>query len=161
MSEMFLKLEPKKGRIEGEALDEGHLGEIEVLGWGWGVSNNADLETTKDLYKHTTVDEVVIKKGIDKASLVLMGYCARGERIKKATLTCRKNDSGTKLEYLVIELHDIKVMDVDWRDGEHMMSESVRLRFVQSEATYKRQLNSGAGKGHKHFGYDISKHEAI
>ena len=161
MTEMFLKLEPKKGKIEGEALDAAHLGEIEVHGWGWGVSNTADLTTTKDLYKSTTVDEVVIKKGIDKASLILMGYCARGERIKKATLTCRKNDRGAKLAYLVIELDNVKVMDVDWSDGEHVMSETVKLKCVQSKATYKRQLNSGAGKGHTHFGYDISTHEAI
>lgn len=176
MAEIFLKLEAAEGTIKGESLDASHSKEIEVLEWDWGVGNEADLDVKDELNKHTTLHDLSITKVFDRASATLAQYCVLGKRIPEGTLTCRKNaefrggsgkDIEGKLDYLVLKLTDIKVMEVKWpeRSGdEHMQRETVKFKFVQVEVDYKPQLNSGeqdADSGRNHFGFNMSSHQEV
>jgi type VI protein secretion system component Hcp len=91
-----------------------------------------------------------------------MKYCALGWRIAEGKLTCRKNNGEEKIEYLVVELTDIKVMSVKWDKGDGGKSETVKLQISTFKVHYKQQANSGeASKGVVDFGFDLPNHQQI
>jgi type VI secretion system secreted protein Hcp len=157
MSEMFLKL----GKIHGESLDVYHHGEIEVHDWSWGLTNDAPLEMkSENASTHAKSCDFVVHKGIDKASRTLMQDCAMGTPIDKATLTCRKNDGEQKIEYLVLELTKVKIVDVQWASEgqEHGPKETIKLKFAHFHMSYKQQFNKGSSGGSIEFGFDLPEH---
>src|SRR5436309_103499 len=98
MANTFLKVTG----VTGESLDFQHHGEIEVHDWQWGMANSASTKLSEsDQAKQTAVDHLKIEKMFDNASVTLAKFCAWGKQIKEATLTCRKNDGDTKVEYLI------------------------------------------------------------
>jgi type VI secretion system secreted protein Hcp len=140
-----------------------HTDEIEVIDWEWEVKNDATIEEKKEVSSKTSVESLSITKGIDKASAILMQYCSLGEHISEGKLTCRKNAGEKKVEFLVIELTDVKVMDVSWdRPTEHARSETVKLKFSKFKVKYKQQFNSGAAaNGTVEFEYDVANNKEI
>jgi type VI secretion system secreted protein Hcp len=87
---MFLMVKgARTGVIKGEAQDEGHKSEIDVLSWSWGmqakVSLGGGLATGK-----ANVQELKIVKKIDSATTPLMSALRTNEQIQKAVLTVRK-----------------------------------------------------------------------
>jgi len=163
MAEMFLRLEG----IDGESNDHAHGGprlhinEIELIGWGWEIKSEAKFELEpKESAKLMKPDTLSVTKGVDLASTKLMKYCTLGTHITKATLTCRKNAGGQKLEYLVMNLTDAKVMSVNWEQGEHSVKENVLLAFVKIEVNYLKQDNTGGNAdGTVRFGWDFSDNQ--
>jgi type VI secretion system secreted protein Hcp len=173
--ETFLKLDAIKGEsLDGDTPGHGerghhhkhhhrhgeHTDEIAVTEWDWGVGNPAPLKLkSKEATKQTKAHDLTIIKGIDKASPILMKYCALGWRIPNGKLTCRKNAGEEKIEFLVIELTDIKVMSVKWDRGDGGRSETVKLQLSKFKVHYKQQRNSGAANtGVVDFGFDLPNH---
>ena len=87
--DIFLKLEG----IQGESVDEEHRDEIDVLGWGWQLSN---LGTT-----HigggggagvSEIGDISIIKNSDLASAPLYLAVMNGELIPEAILTLRRTN---------------------------------------------------------------------
>ena len=161
MAEMFLRLEG----IVGESTDLAHGGprphvnEIELIGWDWELKNEAKFELKpEESAKQMKPDKLTVVKGVDLASARLMQYCTLGTLITKATLTCRKRAGDQRLEYLVIDLTNVKVMSVTWDKEEHIVKETVDLAFVKIEAKYLKQNNEtgGAADGVVRFGWDFS-----
>lgn len=158
MAEMFLKLEG----IEGESLDSVHGGEIEIKSWGWSTDNkvkwdmNQGGQSTK-----VTVNDIVLKKICDKASVTLYQNCVTGKHIKSGTITCRKNDGDQKVEYLVVKLTDIMVANVTWTgEGEaQALEESVNLSFADFRLDYKVQNDTGNAAGFKSFQFNVQKQQ--
>src|SRR5215475_15421837 len=106
---MFFKVKgAKHGQIAGEAQDDKHKGEIEVLSWSWGMQGKASLGGGGASGK-ATMRELRIVKNVDKASTALMSALRTNETIKEATLTLRKT-GGSKLEYFKIKIEDGRVM---------------------------------------------------
>jgi type VI secretion system secreted protein Hcp len=140
---MFLALT----NILGESLDEHHKMEIEIHEWAWGLDNKAPYRLEEsEAAKQTTVDHVVISKMFDKASVALVNYCANGRKIEEGTITCRKNDGDTKVEYLKIKLTGVKVESVKWPGrGEEIrgVPETVNLSFLEFKITYSMQSRDG------------------
>ena len=64
------------GQINGESLDDKHKGEIEVLGWSWGIHGKPSLGGGAASGK-ATIRELKIIKRVDKASTALMGAVGR------------------------------------------------------------------------------------
>jgi type VI secretion system secreted protein Hcp len=165
MAEMFLRLEG----FVGESSDIAHGGprphanDIELIGWEWELKNEAKFELEpKESAKLMKPDTISVTKGVDLASTKLMQYCTLGTIITKATLTCRKNAGDQKLEYLVINLTDAKVMSVNWAQDEHIVKETVALAFVTIEAKYLKQANSGgAADGVVRFGWDFGDNKPV
>jgi type VI secretion system secreted protein Hcp len=154
MAEMFLMLDD----IEGESLDETHADEIEILDLKWKFTHVVS-PTMKDEDSSTkpTITDITIKKLCDKASMNLMRYCCLGKNIASGKITCRKNAGDEKVEYLIIDLSDIKVSDIaiDWEGHEGGIAETVMLNVAKFVATYSRQDNLGAQMGFIDFGFDI------
>lgn len=154
-SDMFIKIEG----IKGEATDEKHKDEIDILSWSWGVSQSGTMAygggggsgkaSFSDLSFHHTVD---------KSSPVLAQKCATGDHIPSALLTIRKA-GGKQQEYYIVKLTDILVSSVQTSGSEAggPLSESVSLNFTKIEFDYKPQKADGSLDAPVKFGYDLKK----
>ena len=151
---MFLSVNgAKHGKITGEAHDETHKNEVEVLGWSWGMQGRPSLGGGTATGK-VTIRELRIVKRIDKASTALMSALRTNEAIKEAVLTVRK--TGKKpLEYLKIKIEDGRVVSLDIEAGDASNSsavvERVAFSFNKISIEYTPQGPDGQALGSTSF----------
>lgn len=148
--DMFLKVKgAKHGEINGEAQDQKHKNEIEVLAWSWGMQGKASLGGGMATGK-ATMRELRITKRVDKSSTALMSALRSNELIKEATLTLRKIGK-TPLEYLTIKIEEGRVMAIDLDAGDASGSpallERVSLSFNKISIEYTPQGADGMPQG--------------
>jgi type VI secretion system secreted protein Hcp len=151
---MFLSVTgARHGQISGEAHDEKHKNEVEVLGWSWGMQGKPSLGGGVATGK-ATIRELKITKHVDKASTALMSALRSNEPIKVAILTIRKAGK-TPLEYLVIKIEDGRVMslDIEVGDGSSNVAlvERVSFSFNKISIEYKPQGPDGNALGSTSF----------
>jgi type VI secretion system secreted protein Hcp len=147
---MFLKVKgAKHGDINGEAQDQKHKNEIEVLAWSWGMQGKAALGGGIATGK-ATMRELRITKRVDKASTALMSALRTNETIKEATLTLRKIGK-TPLEYFKIKIEEGRVVALDLEAGDVSGSpalvERVSLSFNKISVEYTPQGADGMPQG--------------
>jgi type VI secretion system secreted protein Hcp len=147
---MFFKIKgAKSGDISGEAQDQAHKNEIEVLAWSWGIQGKPSLGGGTASGK-ATMRELRITKRVDKASTALMVALRTNELIKEATLTLRKVGK-TPLEYLKVKIENGRVMSVDIDAGDVSGSptllERVSLSFNKISIEYTPQGPDGLALG--------------
>jgi type VI secretion system secreted protein Hcp len=148
--DMFFKVKgAKHGQINGEAQDDKHKGEIEVLSWSWGMQGKSALGGGAATGK-ATMRELRIVKKVDKASTALMSALRTNEVIKEGVLVLRKTGTS-KLEYLKITIQDGRVMalDVDAGDenGSPTLVERVSFSFNKIAVEYTPQGGDGMPQG--------------
>src|SRR2546423_11986767 len=87
VGDMFLMVKGAKcGLIKGEAQDDVHKGEIEVLRWSWGMQAKSSLGGGVATGK-ASVRELTVVKRIDSASTALMSRLGTNDPIRKAGRT--------------------------------------------------------------------------
>jgi len=147
----------KIGDIKGEAPDDKHKGEIELLSWSWGVTQSGTMAHGGGGGEgKANFNDFNFTHHIDKASPVLMKACATGEHIKEATITVRKAGKGQQ-EFLIIKMNDIIITGVapsGAGDGA-ATAEHVALQFAKVDLEYKPQKADGSLDAGIHFKYDI------
>ena len=85
--DVFLKLEG----IKGEAQDDKHKEEIDVLAWSWGMSQSGTTHMgTGSGSGKVAVEELSVTKHVDKSSPTLALHSCSGKHIPKGLLTVRK-----------------------------------------------------------------------
>jgi type VI secretion system secreted protein Hcp len=147
---MFFKVKgAKHGDIQGEAQDQKHKNEIEVLSWSWGMQGRSSLGGGRATGK-ATLRELRIVKKVDRASTALMSALRTNEEIKEGVLTLRKT-GGSKLEYMKITIQGGRVMalDVDAGDdkGSSTLLERVSFSFNKISIEYTPQGGDGLPQG--------------
>ena len=155
--DMFFKVKgAKHGQINGEAMDDKHKGEIEVLSWSWGITNAAMRAAgTGAGAGKASFHDLSFTHKIDKASPVLMQACATGVHLKEATITHRKSGKGQQ-EFLVIKMNDIIVTSVQEGGGNSDgLTENVSIAFAKVNVEYKPQKADGSLDAGIHFKYDL------
>jgi type VI secretion system secreted protein Hcp len=145
--DMFLSVKgAKSGIINGEAHDDKHKNEIEVLAWSWGMQGRAALGGGGATGK-ATMRELRITKRVDKASTALMAALRHNEPIKEATLTIRKAGMS-QLEYLTVKIENGRVMSLDIEAGDEAnspaMYEKVTFSFNKIAIQYTPQAEDGS-----------------
>jgi type VI secretion system secreted protein Hcp len=151
---MFFKVKgTKTGQINGEAEDQKHKNEIEVLAWSWGMQGKPSLGGGVASGK-ATIRELRITKRVDKASTALMSALRTNEEIKEGILTLRK--AGKKpLEYLTIKIENGRVMSIDLEAGDVSGSpalfERVSFSFNKISVQYTPQGADGGPQGSTSF----------
>ena len=148
--DMFFKVKgAKHGQITGEALDDKHKGEIEVLSWSWGMQGKSALGGGAATGK-ATMRELRIVKKVDKASTALMSALRTNEVIKEGILTLRKTGTS-KIEYFKITIQDGRVMSLDVEAGDDSGSatllERVSFSFNKIAVEYTPQGGDGMPQG--------------
>lgn len=148
--DMFLAVKgARTGAIKGEAQDKQHQGEIDVLGWSWGMQSRSSLGGGQAVGK-AQVNELKIVKKVDSASTALMSALRSNEQIQKAVLTLRK--SGHKqVEYLKITIEQGRVtgLTLDGGDtsGGSEVLERISFSFNKITVEYVPQGNDGQPLG--------------
>jgi type VI secretion system secreted protein Hcp len=147
--DMFLSVKgATHGLIKGEAIDDKHGDEIEVLSWSWGMEGKPTLGGGTASGKATVHDLRIVKR-VDSASTALMLALRTNEPIQKAVLTLRK--SGTaKVEYLKITIEQGRVTSLSIEAGNASGSaeavEHLSLSFNKIEVEYVPQGKDGLAK---------------
>jgi type VI secretion system secreted protein Hcp len=157
---LFLKLDG----IDGEATDEAHTDEINILNYNWGVSN----PTTVTLGGGTSagkvsVQDLVVSKFMDKASPNLMKRCCSGEIIKSGVLTVQRA-GGDKTQALVFELEQILVSSYQTSgdaDSGQLPIESATLSFNKVKYKYTSQDKDGAPEAEVEAGWDVEANAEV
>ena len=152
--DMFLSVNgARNGRINGEAHDDQHKNEIEVLAWSWGMQGRQSLGGGGATGK-ATLRELRITKRVDKASTALMKALRTNEEIKEALLTVRKVGKDP-LEYLKIKIEGGRViaLDIDSGDssGNPVLIEKVSFSFNKISIEYTPQGPDGHALGRTSF----------
>jgi type VI secretion system secreted protein Hcp len=148
--DMFLSVKgATHGVINGESQDDQHKGEIEVLGWSWGIQGKPSLGGGAASGK-ATVRELKIIKKLDKASTALMGAVRTNEVIKEAVLTVRKTGKAA-LEYLKIKVEQGRIMSLEIEAGDPQggsaLVERITISFNKIEVEYTPQGADGHAQG--------------
>jgi type VI secretion system secreted protein Hcp len=132
--------------IDGESTAPGHVGEIEILSFSWGVARARDTNAP-------TLGDLKIEARVNKATPKLMLACASGEHIPKATLTCRKAGSSTDGGgYYVITFSDLIVSSFQTGGssgsaGDVVPLDQISLNFTKIEMKYEPQDAAGNPTG--------------
>jgi type VI secretion system secreted protein Hcp len=141
----FLKIDG----IKGESQDDKHKGEINLLSYSFGVSNNAgglSAAGGRGAGK-ATASEFQIMKQVDIASPTLFQACASGLHSKDMIVTVRKA-GGEQLEYLTYKFYDVMVSSYQMSgqpSGGDMPMESVAFAYGKIEIKYVPQESGGKG----------------
>jgi len=148
--DMFLKLDgARQGAIKGEAQDDLHNEEIDVIGWSWGLHAQTAMSAGGESGK-STLGELAIVKRVDSASTALMAAARNNELIKKGVLTVRKA-GGDPLEYVKITIERGRVTAVDVHsDGASPhaeLTEELKLAFQKISVEYTPQGTDGLPRG--------------
>jgi type VI secretion system secreted protein Hcp len=148
--DMFLLVKgAKHGLIKGEAQDETHKEEIEVLGWSWGMQARPSLGAGTPSGK-ATVHDLKILKRVDRASAPLMSALRMNEPLEKAVLTLRKAGES-QLEYLKITVEQGRVtsliIEAGDASGGSELHENVSLSFNKITVEYVPQGKDGRAQG--------------
>lgn len=147
-----------KGVI-GESVDARHAGEIDVLGWNWGMSQAAPSQPGGGGggAGKVTIQDLSFTKHTDKASPILMKYCASGRHVASAVLTVRKPGSRP-LEYIRMTMTDVFIVSVTTgaSGGEELLTEHVILKFAKVTFEYMPQKADGSGDVPVKMGWDIA-----
>ena len=153
--DQFLKFTPK---VDGEAKDKSHKGEIDVLAWSWGLSNSGSAHVGGGAGAgKCNVQDISITKYVDKSSPTLMLYCANGKHMDDATLVVRKAGENP-VEYLKIKLTEVLVTSISTggSGGEDRLTENVTLNFAKVNVDYTPQDDKGKAGTPIPFGWDIA-----
>jgi type VI protein secretion system component Hcp len=158
----FLKLIDKHGEtVEGECFNAKHLGEIDLTGWNWDVSDPAvpkpkgkddDPSKAKTKSKNDSQGQgeddtkpkpskLSLTKTTDRSTMRLLSAMDKGEIFPTATLTLEEQYEGSPLPFfLEIELKDVFIVQFSWNasaSGAGMtMDESWELNYSEIKFSY-------------------------
>ena len=157
--DMFLKV----GDIKGEARDDKHKGEIDVLSWSWGMTQTGAGHTGGGLGAgKVSVHDMAITKYVDTASPDLMLACASGKHYPEAKLVVRKAGENP-LEYLIVTMSDVIVTSVQHGGSGSVerLTENVTLNFAKVKVDYTEQTATGGAGAKPKMGWDIAANKKL
>jgi type VI secretion system secreted protein Hcp len=130
--------------VTGESAAEGHIGEIDVVSWGWGLQGAKYVLSDGSPGSASSFNEVTIVKLVDRATPVLFQYCDTHKVVSSATLTVEKASGGDPLQYLTVDMGQVRILDVEVRSEEAELKEHVRLSCETLTMNYTPQGSAGA-----------------
>ncbi len=150
-ADYFLKLDG----TDGESTDDKHKGEIDIISWHMGVTNEAHSVGGGSGSGKAVVDDMSFTAKLGKHSAKLHLACLTGQHIPKGVLICRKAGGGQQ-EYLKITLTDILVSSYSLTGGEtdHVPNEQFTLNFSEIDKEYKVQKPDGSTAPGGQMGYN-------
>ena len=153
--DMFLSVDGRKtGVIKGGSIDTKRAGEIDVLGFSWGMKAPSAVGGISATGRRTLL-ELRIRKGVDSASTALMSVMSTNELIKKAVLTVRKA-GGEQIDYfsITIERGRITSLEVSAQDSPKV-TEELSIAFEKIAVEYFEQDAKGGRKGGSTFSDEV------
>lgn len=136
----------RTGAIKGESRASGHVDEIVVRGWQWGMSSNTDAASRGQGgagVARRSLRPLIVEKSLDRASTALMTAVAQNDRIKSAVLTMRKAGDAQQ-DFLKMTLSGAVLMDIDCLANESgQVIERLTFSYAKLEVEYRVQQAGG------------------
>jgi type VI secretion system secreted protein Hcp len=131
--------------IPGESADAKHKGEIEVLSWSWGETQETGSPSSGGAAGRVDMSDLTVVARVSKASPHLLLACASSKHFKSAVLTGRKAGKG-QLDYLTFSLSDILVSSYQTGGSAsvELPMDSISLSFAKIQVEYKEQKADGS-----------------
>ena len=150
--------------IKGESKIKGHVDEIDVLAWSWGMTQSGSFHTGGGGGAgKVNVQDISFTKYLDKSSPELMLACSNGKHIKEAVISIRK--AGEKpLDYMTITMEKLLISSISTggSGGEDAITENVTVNFAKVKVDYQEQDDKGGPKGGKvSYGWDIENNQKV
>jgi len=144
-SDMFLKIE----KITGEATDSKHKDEIDIVEFGFGMSQNVIVSGQGLAASKANVQFLSITKFLDKATPDMMAYLIAGNHVPTITLSVRKAGGAAKLDFYKIVLTTCVLAGYRTmpQSSDDRCMESWTIAFSSFQVTYTPQGNDGAAAG--------------
>jgi type VI secretion system secreted protein Hcp len=155
----FLKVD----EIAGESADAKHKGEIDVLGFNFGVSSEtASSGGGGGGAGKAVLDDLVVLAPTSKASPLLWLACASGQHLKTAVLTCRRTAVKTQVDFLKITLTEVTITSYE-ADGaeEERPLDQVALNYGKIELAYTPVDSTGKPQPAVRAGWDVAKNAKV
>jgi type VI secretion system secreted protein Hcp len=152
--DIFLKLDG----VTGEAQDQSHKDEMDILAWSWGLSQSGTTHMgSGGGAGKVNVQDLSVTKYVDNATPTLMKFCCKGKHIDTGKLTVRKA-GDEPLEYIVIEFQELLISSISTggSGGEDRLTENLSLNFREFHLTYKQQTKEGGDGGSPDVKWDIA-----
>jgi type VI secretion system secreted protein Hcp len=157
----FLKIDG----IDGESMADGHVGEIDVLSWSWGVTNpgggpgaGAGAAGGKPAFQ-----DFNFVARITKASPKLFLSAATGTHHKFAALSgARAGDKIKGAEFLKYKLTDVQVTSVQHAGSEaEPPIEQFSLNYSKFEISFSPQKADGSLGAAVKAGFDLKQSKKV
>jgi type VI secretion system secreted protein Hcp len=159
--DIFLKL----AGIDGESVDAKHKGEIDVLAWSWGLSEEPPQTGGGGGVGKVKGKDLSIQKLVDLASPLLLSHSAEGKHISDGTLTARnQSKGGVAQEFLLFKMANALVTSVNMAEtskDEIRPIETITLNFQKLEFDYRSFKQDGSVDKEKSFGWDFSANKKL
>ena len=154
----FLKVDG----IAGESADAKHKGEIDVLGFSFGVSSETAATGRGGGAGKAVFDDLVVLAPTSKASPLLWLACASGQHVKTAVLTCRRTAVKTQVDFLKVTLTDVTITsyEADGADEERPLDQ-VALNYGKIELSYTPVDSTGKLQPPVTAGWDVAKNAKV
>lgn len=155
----FLKIDG----VEGESVDAGHKGEIDVEAWSWGESQPGRPGAGGGAGAgRVAMNDFSFTMTLSKASPKLFLACAEGDHIKAAWLSARRAGGKQTDYFLKWSFSDLLISS--YQTGASAGSvphDQVSFNFSKIEVEYKEQRADGSfGAGFK-AGWDLKANKKI
>ena len=139
--DMFIKITG----VDGEAKDDKHKKEIDVLAWSWGMSNSGSAHMGGGAGAgKVNIQDLSFTKYVDSATPKLMLACCNGTHYGEVNMVVRKA-GGTAVEYIKIKLEEVLITSVTTGGSgcEDRLTENVTLNFAKFKLDYTPQNEMG------------------
>jgi type VI secretion system secreted protein Hcp len=137
---MYLKM----SGITGESLADGHVGDIDLVSWDWGVQSASYTLGDGSPGSASSFRQMNIHKRVDRSTPALFSLCDQHKVISTAKLTVSKSSGGSPLEYVTIDMTNVRIIKVDIRSEEAELTELVTLSCETVTFNYVPQASGGA-----------------
>jgi len=168
----FLKVDGPQGMIQGESVDKGHAGWIEISSFQWGVGRGTQTGGGGSCgggagtrggggAGKVALSEIVITKKVDKSSANLQLALASGTHFKDASIELAKpSGDGHTTVYYRVTMNDLYVSSdhvATGGGGSGVPVESLTLNFSKIVIEYAQQKPDGSAGGYSPVqeGYDV------
>jgi type VI secretion system secreted protein Hcp len=138
---MYLKI----SGVTGESLIDGHVGDIDLVSWDWGVQSARYALSDGSPGTASSFNAMNIVKRVDRATATLFQFCDQHKLVSTAKLTVSKASGGSPLEYVTIDMTNLRIIKVDVRTEEAELTEHVTLSAETMTFNYTPQASGGAG----------------
>ena len=158
-------LDLKPAGIDGEATSENFKGQVDVLSWGWGLSNSADVGGLSGggAVGKTTFQPLSVEKNVDSASSGIYQLLAKGGVVKEVTLTTtRPGGAMGEQAFTTVKMGNVVLVGAQQgsSNGDDRPTESISMIFSKFCFTQNMQNEKGEIVAGTPFCWDIVKNES-
>jgi type VI secretion system secreted protein Hcp len=149
--------------IPGESLDNNAAfsKKIEIDGWGFGHAQSGVQQSGTGLTSgKVTAQDFTFTKHVDISSPKILQFCAMGQQVDSATLTCRRTGlkGGGLTPYLKVVFTNVMLSSYQTSGGQNdsgLPAEHISFDFAKIEYQYTPQ-DAGSSLGTLSASYDLT-----